>query len=318
MNGSDVYIPVSLNTILINTNVGCDLYLKHYENKEIHYILYCEGTKVFSQEKVSGLKKNKIESLYIHERDQKIYLKYLEPCLKKIIDDDINKAEKARIVYDVAKNIMEDIFRDPRSGVPVGRVKDWVSNATAMIIRDQNASVLMNILSFDYYTYTHSVNVAVLGLLFMKYIDVELDEMNAVGIGLMLHDIGKTNVASDIINKKGALTDEEFEKVKMHVEFGGQRLSHADGIEEVSFLPVMQHHEKINGKGYPKGLEGNAIHRYGKIAAIIDVYDALTTKRPYCDARKPFTALKIMKDEMDGSFDKELFTEFILFLNQAR
>lgn len=74
----------------------------------------------------------------------------------------------------------------------------------------------------------------------------------------------------------------------------------------------------MNGMGYPNGLRGNAIHEYGKIAAIIDVYDALTTRRSYSDARNPFAALKIMRDEMRGSFDEELFIDFILFLSQVK
>lgn len=213
---------------------------------------------------------------------------------------------------------MEDVFNSPRSGTYVERVKNWVSNTIDMIIREKGTSVMINILSFDYYTYTHSVNVAVLGLLFSRYLNLNCEDMNALGVGLLLHDVGKTQVSSQIINKKGKLTDAEFREVKMHVEFGTEILLHVGGIENVAFFPVMQHHEKMNGRGYPKGLQGSAIHKFGKIAAIIDVYDALTTKRPYSDARNPFGALKIIRDEMRGSFDDELFTDFILFLNQAK
>lgn len=315
---SNEYIPVLLSTIVVDTKVGCDLYLEVCENDKINYILYCDETKVFNQEKISGLIKNKIGYLYIRKQDLKIYSKYLEPCLKKVVEgDDIGSAAKAKIVYDVAKNIMEDFFSNPRSGVPVGRVKNWVSTTVGMIMNDTHSSPLINILSYDYYTYTHSVNVAILGLLFSKCIGLKLEEINAVGIGLLLHDVGKTHINFDILNKKGKLTDEEFEKVKMHVELGLKMLSQVGSIEEASFFPVMQHHEKNNGKGYPQGLRDNAIHQYGKIAAIIDVYDALTTRRPYSDARKPFTALKIMRDEMGGSLDEKLFAEFIFFLNQA-
>ena len=217
MNRLDAYMPVSLNTILVNTNVGCDLYLKTCENNEINYILYCAGTNAFTQDKISGLKKNKIENLYIHKHDHKIYLKYLEPCLKKIINDEnINNIEKAQAVYNVAKNIMEDVFSDPRSGTHVWRAKNWVSNTVDIIIRDKMASAIINVLSFDYYTYTHSVNVAVLGLLFSRYLNLKIEDINAFGLGLLLHDIGKIYVASDILNKREKLTNEEFLKVKIH------------------------------------------------------------------------------------------------------
>ena len=103
----------------------------------------------------------------------------------------------------------------------------------------------------------------------------------------------------------------------MHVELGADILKQTGGVDSASFFPIMQHHEKHNGKGYPNGLKGDAIHKYGKIAGIIDVYDALTTQRSYSDARKPFAALKIMNEEMKGSFDEKYFKDFILFLGSG-
>ncbi|MFN3531411.1 MAG: HD-GYP domain-containing protein [Candidatus Brocadia sp.] len=210
---------------------------------------------------------------------------------------------------------MMDVFEDPRSGEHVERSKGWVSNAVEFILTNK-ASLpnMMSMISYDYYTYTHSVNVAVLGLLFSKYLNIEYEEMHALGTGLLLHDIGKTQIESEIINKKERLNDKEFARIKMHVELGTDILRQIGGIDSISFFPVMQHHEKGNGKGYPKGLKGDEIHKYGKIASIIDVYDALTTRRSYADARKPFSALKIMKEETGGSFDEKFFREFILFL----
>lgn len=319
MNTSDEYMPVPLSTILVDTIIGCDLYIKNCEGDEIKYVLLCTGIKTVGQDKIDGLQKHNIENLYIHKSDHKVYLKYLEPCLKKIIKKNIiSNTEQVQVAYNIAKNIMEDVFNDPRSGVYVERVKDWVSNTIDIIIREKSASAIIKMLSYDYYTYTHSVNVSVLGLLFSRYLNMKCEDMNALGVGLLLHDIGKTQVSSQIINKKGKLTDEEFREMKTHVASGTEILFHVGGIEDVAFFPVMQHHERMNGMGYPNGLQGNAIHEYGKIAAIMDVYDALTTRRSYSDARNPFAALKIMRDEMRGSFDEELFIDFILFLNQVK
>ena len=252
-------------------------------------------------------------------KDQKIYLKYVESSLKHIINDDgVDIKEKAHIVYDVAKNIMNDIFEDPRSGEHVERSKSWVSNTINFIIRSKDSfSGMMGMISYDYYTYTHSVNVSVLGLLFAKYLGIDGGEMPVFGTGLLLHDVGKTQIESDIINKKGRLNEEEFMRIKMHVEIGADILKQTGGIDSTSFFPIIQHHEKYNGKGYPNGLRGDEIHKHGKIAGIIDVYDALTTRRSYSDARKPFAALKIMNEEMKGSFDEKYFKDFILFLGSG-
>lgn len=318
MNISNEYIPVLLSTILVDTITGCNLYVKNDENNKITYILYCTGTNAISQDKISGLKKNKIDYLYIHEQDHKKYLQYVELCFNKIIDaEGISNTEKLQITYNLAKNIMEDVFHDPRSPVHMKRVTNWVSNTIDIFLKDENTAGILTIFAFDYGTYTHSVNVSVLGLLFSKYLNLKVEEMKALGAGLMLHDIGKSQISPQIFNKKGTLTNEEFRKMKMHVRFGKRLLLQVNDFEDMVIYPVMQHHEKIDGKGYPKGLKGDAIHKYGKIAAIIDVYDALTTKRPYSCARTPYEALKIMKDEMRGSFDEKLFRDFILFLKQA-
>ncbi|MBM2835697.1 MAG: hypothetical protein HW406_2858, partial [Candidatus Brocadiaceae bacterium] len=246
-------------------------------------------------------------------------LKYVESSLKHIINDDgVDIKEKAHIVYDAAKNIMSDVFEDPRSGEQVERSKSWVSNTIDLVMRSKGSfSGMMSMISYDYYTYTHSVNVSVVGLLFAKYLGFDGGEMQVFGTGLLLHDVGKTQIDPQIINKKERLNDEEFVRIKMHVEVGADILKQTGGIDSTSFFPIMQHHEKYNGKGYPNGLKGDAIHKYGKISGIIDVYDALTTQRSYSDARKPFAALKIMNEEMKGSFDEKYFKDFILFLGSG-
>jgi len=319
MSVSVEYIPVTLNAIRADTIVGCDLYLQNSINNGIRYVLYCNGTSIVKSDKIEELHEHQVKKLFIRKEDKKIYLKYVESSLKHIINDDrVDIKEKAQIVYDVAKNIIVDLFEDPRSGEQVERSKNWVSNAIDFIIKSKGSfSGLMSMLSYDYYTYTHSVNVAVLGLLFAKYLGFDGDEMKSFGTGMLLHDVGKTQIDPDIINKKERLNDEEFARIKMHVALGADILKQTGSVDSTSFFAIMQHHEKYNGKGYPNGLKGDAIHKYGRIAGIIDVYDALTTKRTYSEARKPFPALKIMNDEMAGSFDEKYFKDFILFLGSG-
>ena len=319
MDVSVEYIPVTLNAIRVDTLVGCDLYLENCINNEVSYVLYCSGKNVIKSDKIEELHEHQIKTLFIRKEDKKIYLKYAESSLKHIINDDrMDIKEKAHIVYDVAKNIMNDVFEDPRSGEQVERSKTWVSNTIDFIIKSKGSfSSMMSMISYDYYTYTHSVNVAVLGLLFAKYLGFGGDEMQVFGTGLLLHDVGKTQIDPQIINKKERLNDEEFARIKMHVDLGADILKQTGGVDSTSFFPIMQHHEKYNGKGYPNGLRGDAIHKYGKISGIIDVYDALTTRRSYSDARKPFAALKIMNEEMKGSFDEKYFKDFILFLGSG-
>lgn len=315
---SDEYLPIALKTLRVNTVLGCDLYLENRTESDIRYVLYCSGASVIKPDTIEELLMHKVERLFIRKEDQGKYLQYVESVLGHIINGNIDMKIKSQMVYEIAKNIMIDVLDDPRSGKNVERSKDWVSNAVEFIMKNADASSnMIRVISYDYYTYTHSVNVSVLGLLFSRYIGLGDTEMRSLGTGLLLHDIGKTQIGAEIVNKNGRLSDEEFAEIKKHVELGAHILEQTGGIEDASFFAVMQHHEKCNGMGYPKGLKGNNIHKYGKIAKVVDVYDALTTRRSYSDARKPFFALKIMKDEMEGSFDWGIFKSFVLFLRSA-
>ncbi len=136
-----------------------------------------------------------------------------------------------------------------------------------------------------------------------------------LGLGALLHDVGKSKIDDAIINKKGPLTSEEFNEIKKHPIYGEEILKETDLIPRRSYLAVRQHHEKINGTGYPDGLKNGEIDEFGRITCIADVFDALTTKRSYKDALPSFPALKIMK-EMDNAFDEYLFNEFVLLLGE--
>jgi putative nucleotidyltransferase with HDIG domain len=175
------------------------------------------------------------------------------------------------------------------------------------------ARSLLTIAIHEYYTYTHSVNVAAVGTLFAKELGFKDEDLKHFCAGILLHDIGKTRINTDILNKKGKLTKEEFEEVKRHPEMGVEILKETgNGFTDEYFI-ALQHHENYDGTGYPRGLKGDEILRCGKIARIIDVYDALTTDRPYAKAIRPFAALVEMKEKMINCFDRTLFKEFVRF-----
>ena len=175
------------------------------------------------------------------------------------------------------------------------------------------AHSLLKIAIHEYYTYTHSVNVAAVGTLFAKNMGMGDDDLKGLCSGILLHDIGKTQISTDILNKNGKLTKEEFAKIKEHPELGVAILKGMNNGFTDEYTITLQHHENYDGTGYPYGLQKEEIHRCGRIARIIDVYDALTTNRPYSKAMRPFAALKEMKEKMLNCFDKEMFVEFIRF-----
>ncbi|MCP4267462.1 MAG: HD domain-containing protein [Candidatus Brocadiaceae bacterium] len=138
--------------------------------------------------------------------------------------------------------------------------------------------------------------------------------MKAFCTGMLLHDLGKTKIRSDILNKKGALTDSEFEEVKRHPEIGVTVLRESGDSLNEEYSIIMQHHENCDGSGYPFGLKKEEIHYSSRIVRIIDIYDALTMQRSYSAPQRPFDSLKVMRDEMCNAVDPSMLKCFIRFL----
>ncbi|NLI78050.1 MAG: HD-GYP domain-containing protein [Candidatus Riflebacteria bacterium] len=170
---------------------------------------------------------------------------------------------------------------------------------------------LIDIKSFDDYTFTHNVNVATLCLIIGQSLGLPQDDLFDLGLGGLLHDMGKLKVSLSILNKDGKLTDAEFTEMKRHPIYGYEILCRSKDIPERSRMVALMHHEKFQGKGYPKGLKGDSIPLFGRICAIADVYDALTTDRPYRVAMAPHEAMKIVTSGIDTQFDPKVLTAFL-------
>ena len=309
------YLPISPNSLRTNTTVGCDIYLLAKTTAEVRFVLYCRGDAVFDEDKKNMLVAQRIKSLFVKKEEQQTFYDYLENNFEHIVSDtNISPDERTKIVHSAATNLVKDIFNDPSTG-SVNRAKQFASNLVDYVIKDTKAAEsLLKMAVHEYHTYTHSVNVAAVGTLFAQRLGLGLKDLKGLCAGILLHDVGKTKISADILNKKGKLTKEEFDIVKKHPELGAEVLKETGYEFEEELIVALQHHENDDGSGYPYGLKKDEIHPCGKIARIIDVYDALTAKRSYKDAARPFTALKEMKDDMLHCFDTELFKEFIRFL----
>ncbi len=309
------YFSISPNIIRTGTQIGCNLFLHVKSRLENKYVLYCREDHVFEADKRAMLVEKNIRCLYIKKNEQKNFYEYMKNNFHKIITDStVSHDEKTRLVYNTATNVVKELFDDPRS-CNIEKTKEFSSNLAGYIIEDSKAAEsLIKIAIHEYYTYTHSVNVAAVGTLFGKYLGLGDKELRLICSGILLHDIGKTRIRTDIINKKGKLTKREFEEIKKHPELGVEVLEEAGITVDEERLITLQHHEDEDGGGYPYGLKKDEIHLYGKIVRIIDIYDAITTNRSYAGARRPFSALKEMQEKMSHCFDTELFLEYIRFL----
>ena len=308
------YLPINTSSLRSNTTVGCDLYLLVKAKSESRYILYSRGDVVFEESKRGMLWERNISRLFIKKDDQDKYYEYLEVNFQEIITDvRIPFDERTKIVHVAATNLIKDLFNDPRAG-NIERTKTFAYNMVDYILQGGRAArSLLKIAMHEYYTYTHSVNVAAVGTLFARELGFGDEDLKHFCSGILLHDVGKTRISADILNKNGKLTKEEYEKVKKHPEMGVEILKETGNGFTDEYMITLQHHENYDGTGYPRGLKEDEILRCGKIARIIDVYDALTADRPYAKAIRPFAALREMKEKMSNCFDKELFISFIRF-----
>jgi HD-GYP domain-containing protein (c-di-GMP phosphodiesterase class II) len=235
--------------------------------------------------------------------------------LKEVIaDKKMSPESKAQAVHWHSVNMMSKLFDTPNKE-NIGQFKEGIVGVVDLIL-DDNATnhYLLNLTAHDYNTYVHSVNVGVLAVSLAKVLFAKSDhhDLHALGAGFFLHDIGKVYIDEAIINKPGKLTEEEMNEMRKHPSMGFKLLNETKQINEESRLIVLQHHERVNGTGYPQKMRGNEIHIYGRICSVADVFDALVSKRPYKKKLEPFQALKVMKDEMLDHFHTDIFEKFVL------
>lgn len=173
---------------------------------------------------------------------------------------------------------------------------------------------MIDLKNFDNYTYLHSVNVAVLSTVIGIGLDMKEAELVDLCAGAMLHDLGKLSIEPEIINKTGFLTSEEYEIVKSHSRISYDLIKEKWNIAATTKAAVLEHHENEDGSGYPLGLSGEDIHRFAKIIHVADVYDALTTKRPYKKAYSIPEAMEYLMGSCGRLFDKQMVEAFMSYV----
>jgi HD-GYP domain-containing protein (c-di-GMP phosphodiesterase class II) len=145
---------------------------------------------------------------------------------------------------------------------------------------------------------------------------VDRRDVTELAVGSLLHDVGKSQVPGELINKNSDLTTEEYELMKQHVPWGEQILGAHGTLTSTAMVAVSQHHEKLDGTGYPRNLASRDVHLFGRIAAIADTFDAMTTRRSYQPAMTAFDALDRMHTVLSSRYDQELLVSFIRMLRK--
>lgn len=222
--------------------------------------------------------------------------------------------KRANKLYKQAKSLQSKILRDISTGheIELEPAQELTSQLIDSIFRNQDAlSCISRIREKDAYLMEHSLNVSILISMFAKHLKMPRAHIETLALGAFLHDIGKILIPDEILHKPGKLTDAEFEIMKSHVSKGVTALKAVEGISDEVIHIVIQHHEKLNGTGYPNGLAGEQIDQAGRMITIVDIYDAMTAERVYKKGMSPSAALKIMLGMTPDSLDSALLQQFI-------
>ncbi|MDH3354487.1 MAG: HD-GYP domain-containing protein [Chromatiales bacterium] len=221
---------------------------------------------------------------------------------------------KAAKIYTNTRKYINAIFNDVRLGksIRIESARELTEQMVDNIISNENAMVLLTQLKHkDEYTSLHSINVCILSILFGRHIGFDEKELRILGLGALLHDIGKMHVPLEVLNKPGKLNAFEKKIMNAHPQMGFDLLSSAENFPAAALDVIRYHHERMDGTGYPKGLMAEGIKPYVQIVAMVDVYDAITSDRAYHDRISPHEALNLMYEWASKHFSKNLLESFI-------
>jgi len=311
----DKYHQIDRNILIHATDINFNLYLLD----ELTFAILLETTG----DKPVKFDKNLLPyhgDILIRKSDLYLLNDYLQSILqyKERIPAEKTLKVKAMVIRENSKVLMEELLEDPLSGDMIQKTNTSVNSIIDTILDNKEAVYdLIDMSKRDYYTYTHSVNVAVMTIGLGSAIGLDRGHIEELGMGAMLHDIGKSAVPAEILNKQGRLDFIEYRIMKEHVVEGERILRMHRDFPEESFPAVLQHHEKLTGKGYPFGISGKELKLYGRITSVVDCYDALTTNRPYKTAYTPFYAFYLLIKEKQA-YDSHIVREFIKMIGKVK
>jgi len=224
------------------------------------------------------------------------------------------EVERAALICLESKAAVVSMFEEVRMGkaVDVGGARQLVEDISDSISRNPGAIIsLARLKTADDYTYMHSVAVCAMMVALAKQLGLDEAQTRSSGMAGLLHDLGKVAMPLEVLNKPGKLTKAEFDIMKKHPCEGHNMLLVSRGVDPVALDVVLHHHEKTSGTGYPKGLKDEQISLHAKMAAVCDVYDAITSNRPYKVGWDPSESLRRMAEWANGHFDLSVFQAFV-------
>jgi len=308
---NEQFLPVALATLQFERAAPCDLYRCMREGQ---FVFFAKRGVLFDRAARDRVIASGADLLYIREEERARYNTYLKETLVSLVNDPaVTSNKKAEAVHTACLQTLQRTFEEPRA-VFLGQACEILEPTVNLIISDDQATKhLIHLTTYDHSTYVHSTNVGIFSIALAQILfgDDPDHDMQALGAGFFLHDLGKCKIPIEILNKPGMLTDEERDIVQRHVLDGYQMVESSGLMTDEARAIILQHHERDDGRGYPNQKSAEEIHPYARICRLADIYEALTSDRPYHSSRSSFEALKFMKEHVVSGPDEVVFAGFV-------
>ncbi|RFC40122.1 MAG: HDIG domain-containing protein [Candidatus Nitrotoga sp. CP45] len=288
------------------------------ENKDLNTLKNCGVTEIWIDTNIGLDVDTGVTALSQQEEKLKVEseLRKIEQTSQKTLAlvSLQNELIVAKKLHTQTKEAVVSIFSDIRMGnaLKLDATLSLVNEINQSIARNSSALIsLSRLKNADNYTYLHSVAVCVLMIALGRQLGLQDEALQQVGIAGLLHDIGKIFIPHEVLNKPGKLTDEEFNIIKTHPLKGWEILKDCNGVSELTLDVCRHHHERVDGKGYPDKLSGEALTLFARMGAVCDVYDAITSNRCYKTGWEPAESIRKMAEWKNGHFDEVIFHAFV-------
>ena len=311
------YLPISVATLMPTEAVGLNLYQQDTDSSKLR--LYRGAEYPLHFQDLERLRSRGIHRLYIAKESRAIYQGYLRKiALHSASDKTIPLSARAGALNEVVRDVLETAFTKDQTDTTVAAADKLGMLATMLVTNDEfTTGDLFRVLHHDYATFTHSANVAFYVGMLAAHCGYSQEEIQRITTAGLLHDLGKLEIEEAILCKPGKLDENEFRKIRQHPLTGFKKLAFRSDLCEGQLMMVYQHHERLDGKGYPVGNVADEIHPWAKLCSVVDVYEALTSQRPY---RKPMPrnkAIEVLERDCGTAFDPEVVECWKMIIQQS-
>ncbi|MFC1528298.1 HD-GYP domain-containing protein [Candidatus Latescibacterota bacterium] len=310
------YFPIHPQILRIDTDLTFTIFEK---NGDDGYEIFHNAGDVYTASVHGTIFNKSISELYVKDSEKELYTRYLEDNFDILFSDPfIDAISKIKFSHELITSIAFLLLQKPDFDKII-RYKKVIRILTDFAFNHEDAIThLISLTTPSALKHNHMVNVGIYGMGLAKELGLDQESHNLAEIaaGFFMHDIGYSAIPKHIQEKQGRLSDSDWQLIRKHPELGYKLLEKFYCLTDETGKIVLQHHERINGSGYPKSLKKDQIHSYSKICSIADIFDSLTSNRPFRGAQSSFDALKIMRIKMQNEFDPKYFARFILLFSK--